>query len=112
MNFLTTLYERFQVGSSIFASGSIGLIPRSMTIIPQGIKAEAHLALRHVDRVLKAIDSSSSVQDAICIICYVVSASYIAVAEDVFRDYNVSTGRPTKEQLFLENHGNLTRVRF
>ena len=62
-----------------------------MTVIQQGIKAEAYLALRHVDRVLKAIDSSSSVQDAICVICYVVSARYKVVAEKVFRDYCVST---------------------
>ena len=71
-----------------------------MTIIQQGIKDEAYLAIRHVDRVLKAIDSSSSVQDAICIVCYVISASYIAVAENVFRDYCVSTGQPKDVQLF------------
>jgi enamine deaminase RidA (YjgF/YER057c/UK114 family) len=47
-------------------SGQIGLIPGSMTLPnPANFVAECRLALRHVARVLNAMDTKISLNDAL-----------------------------------------------
>ena len=79
-----------QVGSSIFVSGSIGLDPGSMLLVPGGIKNQALLALQHVDRVLRATVASFSLRDAVLVICYVILHDHVPLVEKVFKEYLVS----------------------
>lgn len=56
------------INSLTLISGQIGLIPGNLNIISGGVENENRLALRHIDRVVKAVerDSDSSVFHAVC----------------------------------------------
>ena len=71
----------FQVRENkVFVAGQIPLVPGSMAIIEGGIRVQAVLSLRHVDRILKAMTSPSGNMLHIgCVrlaICYVTSKRY------------------------------------
>lgn len=53
------------VGDCIHLAGQIGLIPGSMQIVSGGIKKQCQLTLRHVSRLLKAIDSNINLRDVV-----------------------------------------------
>ena len=84
----------FQIGSSIFVSGSIGLDAGSMRLIPGGVLSQAQLALRHVDRVIKAIGTSCCLRDAMLVICYIVVPDHTSLVEDMLNESFVSRNSP------------------
>lgn len=47
-----------RIGELINLAGQISLVPGSMVMINGGIKSQCQLALRHVERLLKAIGKS------------------------------------------------------
>ena len=55
-----------------------------------GIEAQAPLALRHIDRILAAIHTSTSLADAIIVTCFVVSSSDKPAARQAICEYHVS----------------------
>lgn len=68
-------------------SGQIGLVPGSLDIVAGGIENENKLALRHIERVVKAVerDSDSSVFHAVC---YLVRAEDIPVVQNFWVNFS------------------------
>ncbi len=55
-----------------------------MQMVEAGIVEQASLSLRHVGRVLKAVDASCGISDAIRVTCYMTSAEYIDTTREIF----------------------------
>ena len=68
----------------MFVSGSIGLWPPTMTIVPGGISKEAPLSLRHVERVISAMSPGESLQSVLHGFCFVTSTSYVFIAKNAW----------------------------
>lgn len=68
--------QAVRIGELLHLAGQIGLVPGSMQLVKGGIKAQCKLALRHVERVLNAMDSNVHLRDVVQVnnlfICYVV----------------------------------------
>lgn len=62
-------------------SGSIGLWPPTMTMIPGGISQEAPLSLQHVERVITALNPGESLQSIVHGFCFLTSPAYVPVAK-------------------------------
>lgn len=54
-----------KIGDIIHLAGQIALVPGSMIMVKGGIKQQCRLALRHVDRLLTAIDSNTNVRSVV-----------------------------------------------
>ena len=71
------------VNKSIFISGMIGLVPGNMLMIGDGEGAQAGLALRHVQRVARAMGGGEMVVSKVN--CYVLDVEGAKQAEHVWR---------------------------
>jgi len=65
------------VGDILYVAGQIGLVPGSMKLMEGGARMECKLALRHINRIVKAIDSKMELRDVVQGICYVTDPSFI-----------------------------------
>ncbi|KAF6204719.1 hypothetical protein GE061_018880 [Apolygus lucorum] len=72
--------QAVRVGDIIYIAGQIGLVPGSLTLVSGGIKRQCRLALRHVGRLIKAMDKDTLLRDVVQCICYVTNPSYIREA--------------------------------
>uniref|UniRef100_A0A023F2R4 Diphthine--ammonia ligase n=1 Tax=Triatoma infestans TaxID=30076 RepID=A0A023F2R4_TRIIF len=72
--------QAIRVGDIIYVAGQIGLVPGTMTLVTGGIRRQCRLALRHVGRLVKAMDKDIQLRDVVQGICYVTNASYIREA--------------------------------
>jgi len=72
--------QAVRVGDIIYVAGQIGLVPGSMTLVQGGIRRQCRLALRHVGRLVKAMDKETQLRDVVQGICYVTNASFISEA--------------------------------
>lgn len=57
--------QAVRVGDLIHLAGQIALVPGSMVMVKGGIKQQCRLALRHVDRLLTAVDSNTNVRSVV-----------------------------------------------
>lgn len=57
--------QAVKVGNFVHLAGQIGLIPGTMNIIKGGIKSECRLSLRHIERLLKAMDPNMNIRDVV-----------------------------------------------
>lgn len=55
--------QAVQVGEMINLSGLIGLVPGSMELVKGGVKYQCQLALKHMGRILNAIDPNVNLRD-------------------------------------------------
>ncbi|CAH1124619.1 unnamed protein product [Ceutorhynchus assimilis] len=89
-----------KIGDFIHLAGQIALVPGNMQMVPGGIKPQCKLVVRHIDRVLKAIDVN--IRDVVQGICFVTHSSYIeparkhweAKTNNALVEYVVVTGLP------------------
>ncbi|KAK4003088.1 hypothetical protein OUZ56_004871 [Daphnia magna] len=82
-------------GDLLAMSGQIGLIPGSMSLPkPANFAAECRLALRHVTRVLCAMDADISLFKALQVVCFVCDTIHIAVAKVVWTEYGGDPDQP------------------
>ncbi|KAK9498262.1 hypothetical protein O3M35_002940 [Rhynocoris fuscipes] len=72
--------QAIRVGDIIYVAGQIGLVPATMTLVSGGIKRQCRLALRHVGRLVKAMDKDTQLRDVVQGICFVTNSSYIREA--------------------------------
>lgn len=94
--------QSIRVKNIIHLAGQIGLVPGSMEMVKGGIKVECRLVLRHLKRVLMAVDPRFSLRNVVQGICYVSDVSYIAPCRKIWEesttnaivDYVVVTGLP------------------
>ncbi|GJQ85039.1 hypothetical protein Trydic_g4994, partial [Trypoxylus dichotomus] len=75
-----------KVGDLMYLAGQIGLVPGSMQLITGGIKQQCKLSLRHVGRLLKAMDSNLTIRDVVQGICYVSDKKYIETANKYWEE--------------------------
>ncbi|XP_014285681.1 uncharacterized protein [Halyomorpha halys] len=72
--------QAIRVGDIIYVAGQIGLVPGSLVLVSGGIKRQCRLALRHVGRLVKAMDKDTQLRDVVQGVCYVTHADYISEA--------------------------------
>ncbi|CAL8111401.1 unnamed protein product [Orchesella dallaii] len=65
------------VGDIIYIAGQIALVPGSMLLLDGGARMECRLALRHLDRILRAVDPKVEIRDIVQGICFVTDENYI-----------------------------------
>lgn len=54
-----------QVDDIICVAGQIGLVPGNMQLVKGGIRQQCQLALRHIGRIVKAMDHTSQFQNVV-----------------------------------------------
>ncbi|XP_047099679.1 diphthine--ammonia ligase [Schistocerca piceifrons] len=69
--------QAVRVGDIMYMAGQIGLVPGTMQLIEGGIKRQCRLALRHIERVARAVDSTTQLRDVVQAICYVTRGTHI-----------------------------------
>ncbi|XP_065203187.1 uncharacterized protein LOC135833358 [Planococcus citri] len=72
--------QAIKVGDIIYVAGQIALVPGIMQMVDGGIFQECRLALRHVGRIINAIDQNTLLRDVVQVICYVTEAEFIRPA--------------------------------
>lgn len=71
--------QSISIGDAIYLAGQIGLVPETQLLIDGGVVAQCRLALRHVSRIIAAMDGS--VADLISMTCYVVNSNDISAVQ-------------------------------
>ncbi|XP_075233118.1 uncharacterized protein LOC142331244 isoform X2 [Lycorma delicatula] len=69
--------QAVQIGEVIYVAGQIGLVPGSMTLVEGGVLRQCKLSLRHISRIIKAMDPNSELRNVVQSVCYVTNAAYI-----------------------------------
>lgn len=57
--------QAVKVGDIIYVAGQIALVPGTMQMVDGGISQECRLALRHVGRVINAMDHNTLLRDVV-----------------------------------------------
>jgi diphthine-ammonia ligase len=78
--------QAVRVGELIYLAGQIGMVPGTLELVKGGIKAQCQLALRHVGRLLKAVDSNVNLRDVVQGICYVTDLSFVQHARKLWEE--------------------------
>jgi diphthine-ammonia ligase len=53
------------VGDIIYVAGQIALVPGTMQLVDGGVRKQCQLALRHVGRIVKAMDPNTQLRDVV-----------------------------------------------
>ncbi|XP_078419396.1 diphthine--ammonia ligase [Cetorhinus maximus] len=77
--------QSIKVGDEIFCAGQIGLVPCTMQLSKGGVKSEAALSLRHIQRVLEAMKSGTNLSNILLANCYVTDKKYISVVQNLWQ---------------------------
>ncbi|XP_058799518.1 uncharacterized protein LOC131669005 [Phymastichus coffea] len=72
--------QAIRVGDIISVAGQIPLVPGTMSILDSDIKRQCRLTLRHVNRIVKAMDSNTELRHIVQGICFLTHPSYIPAA--------------------------------
>lgn len=72
--------QAIRVGDIIYVAGQIALVPGTLNIVEGGIRQQCRLSLRHVSRIIKAVDPNIQLRDVVQGICYVTHTKYIHAA--------------------------------
>lgn len=62
--------QAIRVGDIISVAGQIPLVPGSMSLLDLTIKRQCRLTLRHINRIVKAMDSNTQLRDIVQGICF------------------------------------------
>ncbi|XP_067011966.1 uncharacterized protein [Anabrus simplex] len=69
--------QAVRVEDIIYVAGQIALVPGTMQLVEGGARKQCRLSLRHVGRIIKAMDPNTQLRDVVQGICYVTHPSYI-----------------------------------
>jgi hypothetical protein len=85
------MVEFLEVGDIIYVAGQIALVPGTMQLVDGGVRKQCQLALRHVGRIVKAMDPNTQLRDVVqvCLIvkvqcCYTLLLLMISTQECIF----------------------------
>ena len=53
------------MGDIIYVAGQIALVPGTMQLVDGGVRKQCQLALRHVGRIVKAMDPNTQLRDVV-----------------------------------------------
>lgn len=62
--------QSVRVRNLIYLAGQIGLVPGSLEMVEGGIKAQCRLTLRHLKRLLMAVDPNFNLRNVVQVIIY------------------------------------------
>lgn len=57
--------QAIRVEDIICVAGQIGLVPGNMSLVKGGIRQQCQLALRHIGRIVKALDHGTQLRDVV-----------------------------------------------
>ncbi|XP_068802445.1 diphthine--ammonia ligase isoform X4 [Struthio camelus] len=77
--------QSVKVGDVLYCAGQIALVPCTMQLVSGGIWTEAIVSLRHVERVLQAMNQNTALQHILMANCYVTDSKYIPVAHSIWQ---------------------------
>ncbi|NWH70804.1 DPH6 ligase, partial [Piaya cayana] len=77
--------QSIKVGDVLYCAGQIALIPCTMQLVSGGIGTEAIVSLRHVERVLQAMNEKTTLHHVIIASCYVTDSKHIPIARSVWQ---------------------------
>ncbi|OAD60574.1 ATP-binding domain-containing protein 4 [Eufriesea mexicana] len=92
--------QAVRVGDIISVAGQIPLVPGSMTILDLNIKRQCRLTLRHIDRIVKAMDSNTQLRDIVQGICFLTHTSYIP---DARKEWEKRTNNAIVDYIVVPN---------
>lgn len=72
--------QAVRVGDLVYVAGQIALVPGTMQMVEGGVRKQCRLALRHVARIVRAMDPNTQLRDVVQGVCYVTHPSYIPEA--------------------------------
>lgn len=66
------------MGDIIYVAGQIALVPGTMQLVDGGVRKQCQLALRHVGRIVKAMDPNTQLRDVVQV-CLSLKCSVITL---------------------------------
>ncbi|XP_039234245.1 diphthine--ammonia ligase isoform X5 [Pipra filicauda] len=84
LHFLKSHLEN-KVGDVLYCAGQIALVPCTMQLVSGGIRTEAIVSLRHVERVLQAMSQKTALHHVITASCYVTDSKHIPIAHSLWQ---------------------------
>ncbi|XP_018322343.1 diphthine--ammonia ligase [Agrilus planipennis] len=78
--------QAVRIGDVTYVAGQIGLVPGSMQLVKGGLKAQCKLSLRHVHRILRAVDASLTLRDVVQGVCYVTDLKHVETARSFWEE--------------------------
>ncbi|NWR70932.1 DPH6 ligase, partial [Centropus unirufus] len=77
--------QSIKVGDVLYCAGQIALVPCTMQLVSGGIWSEAIISLRHIERILQAMNRTTALHHVITASCYVTDSKYIPIAHSVWQ---------------------------
>ncbi|XP_027493863.1 diphthine--ammonia ligase isoform X2 [Corapipo altera] len=77
--------QSIKVGDVLYCAGQIALVPCTMQLVSGGIRTEAVVSLRHVERVLQAMSQKTALHHVITASCYVTDSKHIPIAHSLWQ---------------------------
>ncbi|NXX89798.1 DPH6 ligase, partial [Centropus bengalensis] len=77
--------QSIKVGDVVYCAGQIALVPCTMQLVSGGIWSEAIISLRHIERILQAVNRTTALHHVITASCYVTDSKYIPIARSVWQ---------------------------
>ncbi|NXV16803.1 DPH6 ligase, partial [Cepphus grylle] len=77
--------QSVKVGDVLYCAGQIALVPCTMQLVSGGIRTEAVVSLRHVERVLQAMSQKTALHHVITASCYVTDSKHIPIAHSIWQ---------------------------
>ncbi|XP_063978343.1 uncharacterized protein LOC135163095 [Diachasmimorpha longicaudata] len=72
--------QAVRIGHIIAVAGQIPMVPGNLSLLDMNIKRQCRLTLRHINRIVNAMDSATQLRDIVQGICFLTHHSYIADA--------------------------------
>ncbi|XP_074004997.1 diphthine--ammonia ligase isoform X1 [Numenius arquata] len=77
--------QSVKVGDVLYCAGQIALVPCTMQLVSGGIRTEAIVSLRHVERVLQAMSQKTALHHIITASCYVTDSKHVPIARSIWQ---------------------------
>ncbi|NXV54114.1 DPH6 ligase, partial [Uria aalge] len=77
--------QSVKVGDVLYCAGQIALVPCTMQLVSGGVRTEAVVSLRHVERVLQAMSQKTALHHVITASCYVTDSKHIPIARSIWQ---------------------------
>nr|XP_022904819.1 diphthine--ammonia ligase [Onthophagus taurus]XP_022904820.1 diphthine--ammonia ligase [Onthophagus taurus] len=79
--------QTVKVGDIIHLAGQIGLVPGSLQLVNGGVKQQCQLALRHVGRLIKAVDINATIRDIVQGVCYISDLKHVETVRKLWEEF-------------------------
>uniref|UniRef100_A0A8C3K709 DPH6 ligase n=1 Tax=Calidris pygmaea TaxID=425635 RepID=A0A8C3K709_9CHAR len=77
--------QSIKVRDVLYCAGQIALVPCTMQLVSGGVRTEAIVSLRHVERVLQAMSQKTALHHIIAASCYVTDSKHVPIARSIWQ---------------------------